>query len=66
MNKIAFVLIASIALSGCSLFKTKLVTQAYMPEAPEILLRAPKELHTIKQDNLTITPNSVTVEAPKK
>ena len=66
MKKIAFILVASLTLSGCSLFKTKLVTQAYMPEAPEILLRAPKELHTIKQNNLTITDKTVTVEAPKK
>lgn len=55
MNRIAFVVIASIALSGCTLFKPKIVTQAYMPEAPEILLRAPKELHTIKQNNLKAT-----------
>lgn len=57
MKQLAFLVVASMALSGCALFKTKLVPQAYMPEAPEILLRAPKELHTIKQE-----PK----EAPKK
>ena len=57
MKQLAFLAVASMALSGCAIFKTKLVPQAYMPEAPEILLRAPKELHTIKQE-----PK----EAPKK
>lgn len=57
MKKLILVALASLALSGCTVFKTRLVPQAYMPDAPEILLRAPKELHTIKQE-----PK----EAPKK
>lgn len=43
----------ALTLSGCSLFsgpKTRLVPQAYMPEAPEILMRKPKELNTIRQE----------------
>lgn len=38
-----------LALSGCGA-KTHLVTQAYMPTPPEILMRAPKDLNTIKQE----------------
>ena len=55
-----------LALSGCAMFtKTKLVPQAYMPEAPEILMRKPKDLNTIKKDNLSVTESSVTVDGPK-
>lgn len=61
MKKLAFVLIASLTLSGCTIFKTRLVPQAYMPEAPEILLRAPKELHTIRQEPKPVQQE----EAPK-
>lgn len=50
MTKILWVIPLAFALSGCTVFKTKLVPQAYMPEPPEILMRAPKELHTIKQE----------------
>ena len=52
-------------LTGCA-HKTVLVPQPYMPDAPAILMQAPKELHTIKKNNLVVTDKSVTVEAPKK
>lgn len=48
MNKTLWIIPLALALSGCAVFKTKLVPQAYMPEPPEILMRAPKELNTIK------------------
>ena len=47
------IIMLSLALAGCSIFggkKTRLVPQAYMPEPPAILMKAPKELHTIKQE----------------
>ena len=47
MTKLIWALPIALVLSGCAA-KTKLVTQAYMPEPPEILMRAPKELNTIK------------------
>lgn len=56
-------------LSGClGLGKTRLVPQAYMPDPPAILMKAPKELHTIKnqKSNLTVTETNVIVEEPKK
>jgi hypothetical protein len=44
-----------LTLSGCAMFtKTKLVPQAYMPEPPEILMRKPKDLNTIKQEEPTV------------
>lgn len=49
MTKALWIIPVSLALSGCAVFKTKLVPQAYMPEPPEILMKAPKELNTIKQ-----------------
>lgn len=48
------VILMSLALAGCSMFggkKTRLVPQAYMPEPPAVLMRAPKELNTIKKTN---------------
>lgn len=48
MKKILYVLPLALMLPGCAVFKTKLVPQAYMPEAPEILMREPRELNTIK------------------
>lgn len=48
MKKILYVLPLTLMLPGCAVFKTKLVPQAYMPEAPEILMREPRELNTIK------------------
>jgi hypothetical protein len=67
MKKLIYVIPVAIALSGCAAFKTRLVPQAYMPEPPEILMKAPKELSTIKQPNpnMTVTNTSVTVTAPE-
>jgi len=42
-------LLPLVLLAGCA-GKTRLVPQAYMPEPPAILMQAPKELHTIKQE----------------
>lgn len=64
MNRL-FIILPLVLLAGCA-GKTRLVPQAYMPEPPAILMQAPKELHTIKKNNLTVTDKSVTVEAPKK
>lgn len=46
MIKLFYALPILLILSGC----TKQVPQAYMPTPPEILMRAPKELNTIRQD----------------
>lgn len=48
MKRIVF-LFPLVLLAGCA-GKTRLVPQAYMPEPPAILMQAPKELHTIKQE----------------
>jgi hypothetical protein len=48
MKNLIYIIPLTIALSGCA-GKTRLTPQAYMPEPPEILMRAPKELSTIKQ-----------------
>ena len=48
MKRIVF-LLPLVLLAGCA-GKTRLVPQAYMPEPPAILMKAPKELHTIKQE----------------
>ena len=48
MKRIVF-LLPLVLLVGCA-GKTRLVPQAYMPEPPAILMKAPKELHTIKQE----------------
>jgi hypothetical protein len=51
------VIAMAFSLSGCALFtKTKLVPQAYMPEPPEILMREPKDLNTIKQEQPAKSP----------
>lgn len=52
MKKLIYIIPLAIALSGCA-GKTRLVPQAYMPEPPEILMKAPKELSTIKQPTNT-------------
>jgi hypothetical protein len=51
--KFAGILLLATLVSGCCTTKVKLVPQAYVPEPPAILMRAPQELQTIK------------VEAPK-
>lgn len=67
MTKMLYVLPMALALSGCAVFKTKLVPQAYMPEPPEILMRAPRDLNTIKPDsNITVDSEKVTVHGPKE
>ena len=48
MKRLVF-LLPLVLLTGCA-GKTRLVPQAYMPEPPAILMQAPKELHTIKQE----------------
>ena len=53
MKRIVF-LLPLVLLTGCA-GKTRLVPQAYMPDPPEILMRAPKELNTIKKEQ---KPNS--------
>lgn len=63
MKRIVF-LLPLVLLTGCA-GKTRLVPQAYMPEPPAILMQAPKELHTIKKNNITVTEKSITVEAPE-
>jgi hypothetical protein len=52
MNKLIYTIPLVIALSGCA-GKTRLTPQAYMPDPPEILMKAPKELSTIKQPTNT-------------
>jgi cytochrome c biogenesis protein ResB len=48
VNKILIAALLVVSLSGCA--KTKLVPQLYMPAPPEVLMRAPKDLNTIKQE----------------
>ena len=60
MKKVLVIALA-LSLSACSLFggkKTRLVPQAYMPEPPAILMQTPKELKTIKKNNLEVTDTS--------
>ena len=62
--KKCLVIILALSLSACGFLggrKTRLVPQAYMPDPPSILMQAPKELQTIKQQPKT----DVTVDAPK-
>ncbi len=58
MKKVVFVSALALLCAGCS--TTKLVPVPYMPEAPEILMKKPKELQTIKQEQ------PATQEAEKK
>lgn len=50
MKKMLIVIPLAFALSGCALLKPRMVPQAYMPEPPSVLMKAPKELATIKKD----------------
>jgi len=52
MKKLILIPLISVLVTGCAAFgpKTKLVPQAYMPEPPELLMRKPKDLKTIKTD----------------
>lgn len=66
--RVGIVLLMALSLSACSIFggkKTRLVPQAYMPDPPGILMQAPKELKTIKKDNVTVTETEVTVTGPE-
>lgn len=66
--KMIGVILLGLTLSGCSVFggkKTQLVPKAYMPDPPAILMKAPKDLHTIKKGNITVTTDKVIVESPK-
>jgi hypothetical protein len=47
------ILLPLVLLMGCA-GKTRLVPQAYMPEPPEILMKAPKELNTIKVNKTSV------------
>lgn len=48
MTKLLYALPLILTLSACG-GKTHLVPQAYMPTPPEVLMKAPKDLNTIKQ-----------------
>lgn len=50
MKKVAFVALMSFVLSGCTVFKSRLIPQAYMPDPPAILMKEPKKLHTIRKE----------------
>ncbi len=55
-----------LTLSGCAMFtKTKLVPQAYMPEPPEILMRKPKDLNTIKKEEPAVSAEQESAPDPK-
>lgn len=41
------IILPLLLLAGCA-GKTRLVPQAYMPTPPEVLMKAPRELNTIK------------------
>lgn len=48
MNKLIIASLLLVSLTGC--VKTKLIPQLHMPTPPEVLMRDPKDLNTIKQD----------------
>lgn len=55
-----------LALGGCAMFtKTKLVPQAYMPDPPEILMRKPKDLNTIKKEEPTVSAETTSTPDPQ-
>jgi hypothetical protein len=58
------VLLPLLLLMGCA-GKTRLVPQAYMPEPPEILMKAPKELNTIKVNKTSVIINNTEKGEPK-
>jgi hypothetical protein len=63
MKFVGIILLATLV-SGCCTTKVRLVPQAYMPEPPAILMRAPQDLQTIRK-NSTTTEQSTEVETPK-
>jgi hypothetical protein len=48
MNKAISILPLALLVTACG--KTELVPQLYMPTPPAVLMEAPKELNTIKQE----------------
>lgn len=46
------ILFSLLFLVGCA-GKTRLVPQAYMPSPPDVLMKAPRELNTIKVTTVT-------------
>jgi len=58
------ILLPLVLLMGCA-GKTRLVPQAYMPEPPEILMKAPKELNTIKVNKTSVIINNTEKGEPK-
>lgn len=48
MTKTLSAIVMALLLSGC--VKTKLVPYPYMPEPPQILMKSPKDLNTIKPE----------------
>ena len=55
-----------LSLSGCAMFtKTKLVPQAYMPDPPEILMRKPKDLNTIKKEEPVTAAEAISTPDPQ-
>jgi len=46
--------------------KTKLVPQAYMPDPPEILMRKPKDLNTIKKEEPVTAVEATSTPDPQK
>ena len=55
-----------LSLSGCAMFtKTKLVPQAYMLDPPEILMRKPKDLNTIKKEEPVTAAEATSTPDPQ-
>jgi hypothetical protein len=52
------IILPLLLLAGCA--KTRLVPQAYMPTPPEVLMKAPRELNTIKvtKDETSVTDDT--------
>lgn len=50
MKKAAVAIVLAFTLSGCTVFKSRLIPQAYMPDPPSILMKEPKKLHTIRKE----------------
>lgn len=50
MKKAAIIAVMALGLSGCTVFKSRLIPQAYMPDPPSILMKEPKKLHTIRKE----------------
>ena len=65
MNRLIMIL-PLVLLASCG-GKTRLVPQAYMPTPPEVLMKAPRELNTIKvSKNVSVSETSVIVTGNEK